>query len=197
MHGILYAMRYPPEHRVEVHRTIVKDASRRIRAEGLTGAAVSAVMRDAGLTHGGFYKHFKSKNELLLESLREAFQEIANSLANAAKHSQPGTAWKAIVNAYLSPEHCGHPESGCPLAALAPELARADKPTKAQIVRELVKYKHRMLPFMPGRRAAHKERAFTVIISTMLGAIAIARILPPSARAEVLATTRNFLLRTF
>ena len=84
-------------------------------------------MRDAGLTHGGFYKHFESKDELLIESLGEAFQEIADRLAHAAEQSQPGTAWKAIVKAYLSPEHCDHAECGCPLAALAPELARADK----------------------------------------------------------------------
>ena len=61
-------MRYRPEHKAEIRQKIVNDASRRVRAEGLTGAAVAAVMRDAGLTHGGFYKHFESKDELLLES---------------------------------------------------------------------------------------------------------------------------------
>ena len=81
-------MRYRPEHKAEIHQKIVKDASRRVRAEGITGAAVSAVMRDAGLTHGGFYKHFESKDELLMESLSEAFQEIAESLAHAAEQSQ-------------------------------------------------------------------------------------------------------------
>src|SRR5580658_9978916 len=103
-------MRYRPEHKAEIRQKIVKDASRRVRAEGFTGAAVSAVMRDSGLTHGGFYKHFESKDELLVESLREAFQEIGDRLAHAAGQSQPGTAWKAIVKAYLSPEHCDHGE---------------------------------------------------------------------------------------
>jgi len=191
-------MRYRPEHRAEIHRKIVRDAARRVRAEGLTGAAVSAIMRDAGLTHGGFYKHFKSKDELVVESLREAFREIADRLAQVGEQAQPGTAWKAIVKAYLSPEHCDHAELGCPLAALAPELARADKAMKAQILGELTKYKGRMLPFMPGRRAADKERAFEAIISTMLGAIAIARILPDqAARARVLGSARDFLLRSF
>src|SRR5258708_35904277 len=105
-------MRYQPEHKVEVHRKILKDASRRVGAEGITGAAVSAVMRDAGLTHGGFYKHFGSKDELLTESVGEAFREIADVLAHAAEHSQPGTAWKAIVKAYLSTKHCDHAECG-------------------------------------------------------------------------------------
>ena len=124
-------MRYRPEHKAEIHQKIVKDASRRVRAEGVTGAAVSAVMRDAGLTHGGFYKHFGSKDDLLLESLSEAFREISRPPGSRREQSQPGTAWKAIVKAYLSPEHCDHAECGCPLAALAPELARADKAMKA------------------------------------------------------------------
>ena len=78
-------MRYPPEHKAEIHQKIVKDASRRVRTEGLTGAAVASVMRDTGLTHGGFYKHFGSKNDLLLESLGEAFREIIDILAHVAE----------------------------------------------------------------------------------------------------------------
>ena len=189
-------MRYRPEHKAEIRQKIVSDASRRVRAEGLTGAAVSAVMRDAGLTHGGFYKHFESKDELLLESLGEAFREMAECLARAAEESRPGTAWKTVVKAYLSPEHCDHPESGCPLAALAPELARANPAMKVQILGELTKYKDRMIPFMPGRRVADRERNFVAIFSTMVGAISIARILPDrAARAMVLATAQDFLLR--
>ena len=84
------------------------------------------------------------------------------------------------------------------MAALAPELARTGKAMKAQISEELTKYKNRMLPFMPGRQAADKERAFFAIFSTMIGAMAIARILPDSAaRAKVLAATRDFLLQSF
>lgn len=191
-------MRYRPEHKVEVHRKILKDASRRVRAEGIAGAAVSSVMRDAGLTNGGFYKHFGSKNDLLRESLSEAFQEIAERLTQVAEKSKPGTAWKEIVKAYLSLEHCDHTESGCPLAALAPELARADHAMKGAIRREMIQYKSRLLPLMPGRRAADKERAFSAIFSTMIGAVAIARILPErAARARVLASARDFLLHSF
>jgi TetR/AcrR family transcriptional repressor of nem operon len=191
-------MRYQPEHKVEVHRRILKDASRRVRAEGISGAAVSSVMRDAGLTHGGFYKHFGSKDDLLAESLRAAFQEMSDRLTQVAKTSRPGTAWKAIVRAYLSPEHCNHTERGCPLAALAPELARADHALRATNLEGMNHYRSRMLPLMPGRRAADKERAFFAIFSTMIGAVAIARILPDqAARARVLASARDFLLRSF
>jgi TetR/AcrR family transcriptional repressor of nem operon len=191
-------MRYRPEHKAEIHQKIVKDASQRVRAEGLNGAAVAAVMRDTGLTHGGFYKHFASKDDLLMESLREAFREIVDIWVHAARQSSNKAAWKAIVKAYLSPEHCEHPEHGCPLAALAPELARVDKRMKPQIVAELAKYKSQMLPFMPGRRTEDKERAFFAIFSTIIGALEIARMLPDRAmREKVMASARDFLLRSF
>jgi TetR/AcrR family transcriptional repressor of nem operon len=191
-------MRYRPEHKVEIHQKIVKDASRRVRAEGLNGAGVSAVMQDAGLTHGGFYKHFGSKDDLLLESLREGFREIEDTLVHAAKQSAPREAWKAIVKTYLSLELCEHPERGCPLAALSPELARVDKRMKPQIVAELANYRDRMVPFMPGRRIVDKEHAFFAIFSTMIGAVEIARLLPdPAMREKVLGSARDFLLRSF
>ena len=191
-------MRYRLGHKAEVHQRIVKDASRRVRAEGLNGAAVAAVMRDTGLTHGGFYKHFGSKDDLLLESLREAFRESEDVLVHAAEQSTPGEEWKAIVKTYLRAEMCEHPERGCPVAALAPELARADKRMKPQIVAELVNYKSRMVPFMPGRRTLDKERAFFAIFSTMIGAVDIARLLPDARmREKVLGSARDFLLNSF
>ena len=102
------------------------------------------------------------------------------------------------MKAYLSLEYCDHVERGCPLTALAPELARVDKGMRGQILAELVNYKDRMLPFMPGRRTADKERAFFSIFSTMIGATEIARMLPePAMREKVLASARDFLLRSF
>jgi TetR/AcrR family transcriptional regulator, transcriptional repressor for nem operon len=190
-------MRYPPQHKAEVHEKIVKDASRRIRGEGLTGAAVSTVMRDTGLTHGGFYKHFENKDELLLESLNEAFRDISDRLTQAANKSEPATAWKTIIKTYLSREHCSHAEAWCPLTALAPELVRTDPHMKSRIFLELRNYKDHMVPFMPGRRRSDKEKAFFVIFSTMIGAVQIARFLPEPARETVLASTRDFLLSSF
>jgi TetR/AcrR family transcriptional repressor of nem operon len=151
-------MRYQPEHKIKTHRKIVKDAARRIRIEGLNGAAVGTVMRDTGLTHGGFYKHFGSKDELLVESLKEAFREIEETLARAAEQAPAGEAWKAIVETYLHPDLCEHPERGCPLAALAPELARVDKAMKSQIVAELVNYKNQMVPFVHAGLGKREKR---------------------------------------
>jgi TetR/AcrR family transcriptional repressor of nem operon len=191
-------MRYPAEHKSEVRLRIVKDAALRVRGEGLTGAAVTAVMRDAGLTHGGFYKHFASKDQLLAESVQEAFKSFIDKLVHVAEQSPPGDAWKSIVKTFLCLEHCDDPQHGCPLAALAPELARVDRTMKAQVVADIVSYKDRMTPFMPGRQTSDKERAFFAIFSTMIGALQIARALPERAvREKVLANARDFLLSSF
>jgi TetR/AcrR family transcriptional repressor of nem operon len=191
-------MRYKPQHKAETHKRIVKDAARRFRGEGLTGAGVANVMRDTGLTHGGFYKHFRDKNDLLVESIGEAFREMGARLVRAAEQSAPGAAWKAVVREYLALDHCDRPEEGCPMAALAPEMARSNPGVKKRIVGEIVSYKDQLVRWMPGRRLGDRERAFFVIFSTMIGAIEIARMLPePAARRRILTTTRDFLLQSF
>jgi len=196
--GILRGMRYAPEHKAEVHQQIVKDAARQVRAEGLTGAGVAALMRRNGLTHGGFYKHFESKEELLTESVAEAFRDFAEKLASVAENSGSDAPWKAIVKEYLSVKNCKQVEEGCPLSSLAPEMARANPKMIGHIVGSIFQYKNRMVPFMPGRRTTDKERNFFVIFSAMIGAMEIARILPDStAQEKVLSSTREFLLSSF
>jgi TetR/AcrR family transcriptional regulator, transcriptional repressor for nem operon len=102
------------------------------------------------------------------------------------------------VKTYLSLQYCDHVERGCPLTALAPEMTRGDKEMRKEIFPQLVSYRDRMVPFMPGRLAADKERAFFVIFSTMVGAVEIARMLPePAMREKVLANAREFLLSNF
>jgi TetR/AcrR family transcriptional repressor of nem operon len=192
------SVRYSPEHKTETHKKIVEDASRRIRAKGLHGAGVAAVMQDTGLTHGGFYKHFRSKDDLLAESVTKAFEDMSARLVKVAEQSPPGEAWKAIVTEYLSREHCIHPDNGCPLAALASELARGDAEMKKRTGTAMLEYKTRLLPFMPGRRAADRERAFFAIFSTMIGAVEMARIIcDRDAREKILTSTKDFLLRSF
>ncbi len=196
--SILKTMRYAPGHKAEVHQRILRDSSRRVRAEGLAGAGVAAVMRDTGLTHGGFYKHFESKDELLLASIKEAFRDFSDRLVAAAQQSGSEAPWKVIVKSYLGLENCQHVEESCPLAAMATDMARTDKKMRGEIVAELIKYKQLMTPFMPGRRNTEKERNFFVIFSAMTGALQLARIIPdPGAQEKILASTREFLLSSF
>ena len=191
-------MRYEREHKANTRQRIVEDAAQRFRSEGLSGASVATVMQDTGLTHGGFYKHFSSKNDLLVESMGEAFRETASWLVGVGEQAPAASAWKAIVTAYLSLEHCDHPEKGCPLAALAPELGRSEPGVKARISVEMVNYKDELVRFMPGRRIVDRERAFFVIFSTMIGAVALARMMSDTAtRQRILDTARDFLLDSF
>ncbi|MGH9695497.1 MAG: TetR family transcriptional regulator C-terminal domain-containing protein, partial [Bryobacteraceae bacterium] len=107
-------------------------------------------------------------------------------------------AWRAIVAAYLSIEHCDHPDRGCPLAALAPELGRSERKVKTRIGAHMVNYKDQLVRFMPGRRLLDRTLAFFVIFSTMIGAVAMARMMSDTAvRQQILGTARNFLFDGF
>src|SRR5579859_7915807 len=125
-------MRYKPEHKKRTHERIVRNAARKFRAQGLSGIGVASVMKASGLTAGGFYRHFRSKDELVAEAIAQAFsdsEKVYSSLQNVPREDR----WKEVVRRYLSPEHCDHPDTGCPVAALAPEIARAKLTVRKQI----------------------------------------------------------------
>src|SRR3954453_13682701 len=111
------AMRYEPEHKTQTRDRIVRNAARKLRAEGLSGPGVASVMKASGLTVGGFYKHFRSKDELLAESIAEAFSDSSEKIYSSLQNVPREDRWKELVRLYLSPEHCDHPDSGCPVAA--------------------------------------------------------------------------------
>ena len=176
---------------------ILAEAAAIFNQRGYEGCSIQAIMMATGLEKGGIYRHFESKDELLLESFREAFRDFIARLAAVAEQARPGEAWKAIVKAYLSSEYCDHVEYGCPLTALAPEFARGDTRMRNDILSELVNYRDRMLPFMPGGKKTDKERAFFQIFSTMIGAVELARMLPEPVRDKVLGSARDLLLGSF
>jgi len=191
-------MRYEPEHKAKTHRRIVKNAARRFRAEGLTGPGVAAVMKSSGLTVGGFYKHFRSKDDLLAEALEEGMLEHGEKFLGGLQGVPPTERWKAIVRHYLSLEHCEHPESGCPMATLAPEIARARPAIRKRIASLMKARRERVMLFMPGDTDAERERNFNIIFPAMAGAIAVARILPyPEEQEKILNALRDHLLQSF
>jgi TetR/AcrR family transcriptional regulator, transcriptional repressor for nem operon len=191
-------MRYDPQHKSQTRDRIVRNAARKLRAEGLSGPGVASVMKASGLTVGGFYKHFRSKDELLADSIAEAFSESSEKIYSSLRNLPREDRWKALVRLYLSPEHCDHPDSGCPVAALAAEMARA-KPGVRKRISGLIKDRGKQwVEFMPGVSAAERERNFFIIFSAMAGAVSIARILTePADRERVLSSVRDHLLRSF
>ena len=191
-------MRYGPDHKTRTHGRIVKNAARRLQAEGLNVPAVATLMKASGLTVGGFYKHFRSKDDLLAEAIEESFLEHGEKALAALEDVPPAERWKAIIRHYLSSEHCEHPEIGCPIAALAPEIARASPGLRKRIASLMKARRERVMQFMPGATAAERERNFNIIFSAMAGAVSVARILPyPEEREKILNAVRDHLLKSF
>ena len=189
-------MRYEPEHKTRTRDRIVRNAARKLRAEGLNGPGVASVMKASGLTAGGFYKHFRSKDELLAEAIAQGFAESSEKICSSLQNVPREDRWKEVIRLYLSPEHCDRPHTGCPVAALAPEIARAKLSVRKRIAGLIKEY--RWVEFMPGASAAERERNFFVILSAMAGAVSIARILTePADKERVLASVRDHLLRSF
>jgi TetR/AcrR family transcriptional repressor of nem operon len=191
-------MRYDANHKATTHRKIVRNASRQLRAKGLNGPAVTTLMKASGLTHGGFYRHFGSRDDLLVEAIEESLQELCDKLVASAESAKSGEGWKAMVKTYLSIELCDRAEEGCPIAALAPDMARTRPGLKQRIARAILKLRQGIMPFMPGRNMDEKAANFLAIFSSMVGAVAIARTMPDAAvRQRILDTVRDHLLKCF
>ena len=191
-------MRYTAEHKEKTHRRIVKGASRLLRKKGLNGPAVATLMKASGLTHGGFYKHFSSRDDLVVEAIEESLRELTQTLIDAAGRSGSRAPWKSIIETYLSLERCDGADRGCPIAALAPDIARTPPAMKQRISAAILKFREELIPFMPGRTSEEKSLNFLMIITSMVGTIAIARTMPdPAGRQTILNTVRDRLLASF
>jgi TetR/AcrR family transcriptional repressor of nem operon len=191
-------MRYEPEHKRQTRDRIVRNAARKLRAEGLSGPGVGSVMKASGLTVGGFYKHFRSKDELVSDAIVMGFSEFEEKAHVLLKNVPPQDWWKEIVRWYLSPEHCNRPDKGCPVASLAPDIARAKLSIRKRIAGQVKGLMEQWIRFMPGATAAERERNFFVIFSAMAGAVSTARLFTePAERQKVLANMQDYLLRSF
>src|SRR5256885_1267560 len=191
-------MRYEPEHKTRTRDRIVRNAARKLRAEGLRGPAVASVMKASGLTVGVFYKHFRSKDELLADAIAEGFSESGDKIYSSLQNVPREDRWRELVRLYLSPGHCDHPDSGCPVAALAPEMARAKLGVRKRISGLIKDRAERWVEFMPGRTATERQRNFSVIFSAMAGAVSVGRILTePTDKQKALGEMRDELLLSF
>ena len=155
-------------------------------------------MKAAGLTHGGFYRHFSSRDDLVVEAIEEGLLELRDRLIAAAKQAEPGEGWKAMVRSYLTLERCDRADDGCPIAALAPDMARTRPVLKQRIAAAILKLRQEVIPFMPGRNEEEKAANFLAIFSSMVGTIGMARTMPDAAiRQRILNTVRDHLLHSF
>jgi AcrR family transcriptional regulator len=179
------------------HERIVSAAARAIRRSGYDGTGVADIMKEAGLTHGAFYSHFSSREGMLAEAAGRACAEGAAAAADAIANVPPGKALETMIRIYLSQEHLAGVETGCPLAALGSETPRQVPEVRRAITRylkEMVDLVARQLPDW-GQPSSHEQALAT--ISTMVGALLLARAVDEPALSERLrAAALNQLVAT-
>lgn len=169
-------MRYSREHKLETHARIVKRASVRLREKGAHGIGVADLMKDAGLTHGGFYAHFDSREALVIEAFTHAMDRSTERWRKLAEQTPPEQRFAAIVDSYLTPMHRDDPGHGCAIPTLGAEIARESPRTRkafAAKLEEMIDAIAAQIPDVP-RKAARKQA--TAAIATMMGTLVMARV---------------------
>jgi TetR/AcrR family transcriptional repressor of nem operon len=184
-----------PSRKEETHRRIVEVAARAIRRTGYGGTGVADIMKEAGLTHGGFYAHFDSRDALLAEAGDRAGAESVALAARVAAAAPPGLALQAMMQAYLSPEHIAAIETGCPVSALGSEMPRqAPEVRRAATIhiKEMIDLFARQLPDW-GQPQAHEQAM--ALVCGLIGTTMVARAVDDSKLSQALcaAALKRFL----
>ncbi|TWI50210.1 TetR family transcriptional regulator [Pseudoduganella flava] len=167
-------MRYAAGQKEETRKKMVQTAARVLRRDGIAAAGVASLMAEAGLTNGAFYAHFESKEALVAEAVVAALTETTAAIAARIEQAPPGKALDAVIDHYLDPRHVDHPEHGCAVAALAPELARRPAATRVAVdkaVAALIDTIAGALP--PGQRNA--QDVARAVFASLVGTIQLAR----------------------
>jgi TetR/AcrR family transcriptional repressor of nem operon len=169
-------MRYSREHKLETHARIVKKASVRLREKGAHGIGVADLMKDAGLTHGGFYAHFDSREALVIEAFAFAMDRGTERWRKLAEQTPPDKRLATIVESYLTPVHRDDPGHGCAIPTLGAEIARESPKTRKAFAAKLEQMIDALAAQIPGipRKAARKQAM--AAIATMMGTMVLARI---------------------
>ncbi len=175
------------------HERIVDVAARAIRRAGYRGVGVADIMKEAGLTHGGFYAHFASRDALLVEAMERASRDSAASLTEAMQRriAKGNSRFAALVWAYLHESHLDHPDQGCVVAALASEMTRQDADVREEARRRVIDLIALVRSTLP--RGTDDQAA--VVTATMVGALQLARTLDGEAGRALLAQTRDALIQ--
>ncbi|RWA54242.1 TetR family transcriptional regulator [Cupriavidus sp. UYMSc13B] len=173
-------MRYPADQKAETRNHIVKTASTQLRKHGVNGIGVAQLMKSAGLTHGGFYAHFESKDTLISEAIDAAFDQTMVALEQATAATSPGQRKKAIVHAYVSKKHRDNPGSGCAIAALGPDVSRLDAKTRRRFEARVAA----LIEMIAGADDEASRKDAIVTLSAMVGGLVLAR----AVRSEALST---------
>ncbi|WP_050418853.1 TetR/AcrR family transcriptional regulator [Bradyrhizobium tropiciagri] len=169
-------MRYSKEHKQETHARIVKKAATRLREKGAHGIGVADLMKDAGLTHGGFYAHFDSREALVIEAFNYAMDRATERWRKVTAEVAPEKRLSTIVDGYVSATHRDDPGQGCAVPALGAEIARESPKTRkafALKLDQMIDMITDQIQDVP-RKTARKQAMAT--LATMMGTIVMSRI---------------------
>jgi TetR/AcrR family transcriptional repressor of nem operon len=186
-------MRMSREEKERSHARIVDSAARLLRERGVDGTGVADVMADAGLTHGGFYRHFESKDELLRTAVDEAFSQILARFDRRRDDASPDTAAAEFTAHYLSDEHVRHPGKGCPVAAIGADVARTSSTFRESFAVGVQRIIDALAAGQSGTRRERRAAAARAL-ATMAGAVMIARACDKATGIEIMTAARDTLM---
>jgi TetR/AcrR family transcriptional regulator, transcriptional repressor for nem operon len=168
------------EEKAKTHERIVEVASKRIREQGLDGPAVAEIMQAAGLTHGGFYKHFQSRDDLIAEATQSALAAADRHLHKLTDDAEDPLA--AFVDWYLSVEHRDQPAAGCALPPLGDDVRRSDDRVRSAYREQVERYVEHVERFLGDGEGA-RQRAI-LAVSTLVGAVVLSRAVDDEAFSD-------------
>jgi TetR/AcrR family transcriptional repressor of nem operon len=189
-------MRYDAEHKEQTRRRVLRAAAQAIRAEGPHKVGVADVMAKAGLTHGGFYAHFKSKDDLVAEAIGEMFRQSRKRLM--AKSGDPARDLVDYIDFYLSAEHRDARGQGCPLPYLSGDAPRMSDGARAAFATGAAGLCERLADRLAALGRPEPDADATSMLAELVGALALARAETDLARSDaILAASRRSLTRRF
>jgi len=168
-------MRYSDSHKAETHARLVKLAGRMLRERGPQNLAVAELMQGAGLTHGGFYAHFKSKDALLAEALSSVFAESDDTLRRVTEGLSPRHALARYIDVYVAPAHRDDRSGGCPIVALNSELPRQSRKFRIAFDAGTKMLVRRLAGWIKAAGITGGEALAASVLSAMAGAVAVSR----------------------
>ena len=185
-------MGYSQDQKIKTHQRIVRIASKRIRENGLEGVAIADLMKELGLTVGGFYKHFDSRDDLVLEALRGATGPWEKVIL-AAEAGGPPVTYESLIDSYLNATHRDHPGNGCAMSALACDIARGSKQIRS-VFTEWIKSSIELIAnLLPQDDSASRSKAI-LALTAVIGAVEVARAVSDQALSDdILEMTRAIL----
>lgn len=188
-------MRYGAEHKQRTRRRIVEAAARRFRESGYRAAGVDQVMKDAGLTAGGFYAHFSSKEALLAEILGLSLEQVRSQLLEGLEGLSDEEWLRTVVKRYLSRAHRDHPGAGCPLPTLGGEIAREGEEPRLALQTYLQQLVGELTPRVPSAPGLEPEDRLLATLSLLAGALMLARAVPDQDLSDrILQAARRMAL---